>query len=1445
MTICLIKDGKTILLARCESELMNKGIRSKKVYVLLILAVLLLLPNAAIAAQDNLLSNAGFETSKDGIPDTWSQDMWLTDEGVSKLWIDQTQAHSGASSAAVENLKPNHARWTQKVSVKPDTYYKISGFVKTEDIPAASSEQGAGANLFISDVSASYPQAYDTKGMWQELEFVGVTGPEQTEVMIGAGLGQYGALTTGKAFFDDIKLEQTVKPASSQGVISMDTAKKETTRAKQVSITSTVLMLGVFSIFFAYIYKVYMRKKTLKRPPLGPVFWFVLLLAVALAIRVWIAIHVSGYTGDINTFLYWSNRLKEVGFGHFYKEGIFADYPPGYMYVLYVVGVVKSLLSVADGGTAARLLIKLPAILADLGAGIMLYVLGRKKFGAHIALGLAAIYLLNPAIWINSASWGQIDAFFALFLVAFLYRLSQNKPERAAVWFALAVLIKPQALIFTPVLLLFFIYRKSWKRFLTSLGAGIVTLLVPAAPFFWNNGGLAGLFRLYKGTLSSYPYGAINAFNLFALAGGNWKPVEQSWLFLSFQTWGTIFIVLAVAVVVVFSLGRGWNGEEEPAGRTKLGDRPKSGLGDRPKPGVQAKHGAQTKHADRTKRADQSKHADQSMLTGRTKGKLKGHSRIRDTRAGGGAVFLLALILLVCIFLFGPKMHERYLFPGLLFCLLGFIQHKDRRLLVLFFGFSAAQYVNVDYVLKAFTILNSAPPIDGVAIVCSIAYMSLLVYLLYVAFDILFRGNVKPVLLRTEADKAAAQDLVLSDLDGAGAAGRSVSMRRKDWIWMGAITLLYAAVALFHLGDFKSPSTYWETSASGESFYVDLGSAKSLERINLFAGPGRGIVKMEFSNTPDNWDHETELDLYGKVFKWNTAQTLIEARYVKFTADSPETIVHEIGIYERGSKVPLSVAAIHTENLPSGDKGSPNLLFDEPGTDAYAPSYMNSSYFDEIYHARTAYEYLQGMPVYENTHPPFGKILISLGIKLFGLSPFGWRIVGTAVGIGMLPLIYRMALTLFKKSRYAIASTLLFAFDFMHFSQTRMSTIDVYAVFFMMLMYYFMYRYVSMNFYAVGLRKTLIPLGLSGLFFGIGTASKWNVAYGGAGLALMLGLSLYDRYRESKTAKVWLAESGAGTGTGPETRAGAGTGIGSETRGGAGTGIEAGTGSGSGNGTAGSTYAAERTGRDGNNKTHGHPHHDHNHDHNHNPNAVPHLGLKVRERAIAVYVNASRYFWRNTLLTLASCLIFFILIPAVIYSLSFIPVLNVEPGGYTFHNLIEAQVHMYDYHSELTATHPYSSQWWQWPFMKRPLWLYNGTDLAEGMKSTIVTMGNPLIWWTGLFTMLGTVWLSFKRRDKFMFMVWIAYFSVYIPWTLVPRYTFIYHYFTMVPFSILSTVYVLKLGEESDKRFRKVTVLFIIAAAVLFILFYPALSGLTVSKNYIDYLLRWFPTWDF
>ncbi|WP_342481027.1 phospholipid carrier-dependent glycosyltransferase [Paenibacillus sp. FSL L8-0340] len=1274
---------------------MIKNTRAAAIIVLMLL--LFVLPATSIYAEGNLLQNPGFEDGEEGAPSSWTKDAWISGDGSGVLSVQSEEVHSGSKAAVIENLEPNHLKWVQNISVAPDSYYKISGFVKI----ASAAGQGLGANIFPVGIGSGYPATTDTAGDWQYLEFIGQTGKEQTELGIGAALGGYANLIQGKAYFDDLAVEQLDAAPEGTGVISLDSGAAaqggdnpaEETPHK-VSPAKLLLISALFSVFFAFLYnRAFRSDRLLKQPDVIYTRWLYLIVGAALILRVWIGLTAQGYQNDMNTFIAWGQRMVDLGPGKFYEEGYFADYPPGYLYILYLLASIRGLFGLAHGSGGETLLFKLPAVLSDLVLGYLIYKGGRKKLGSGMAIGLTLLFLFNPAVLMDSAAWGQADSFFLVFLLLSIAGASDKAFVRAAIFFALATLIKPQALIFTPVLLFAFYHHRAWKQLAVGAlyGLGIFALL--AAPFFWNNGGLDALIDLYKSTLSSYPYSTVNAFNLYALTDPMWSPLDFTWLGITYRVWGYVCILAAVAVAAYYSFKR-----------------------------------------------------DRKELS---------------------KSFFIGMVLIVIMFVLGTKMHERYMYPVLILSLFAYIESRDRRFLTLFLGFSLTQYINVGYTLAHLNAGNN-PPSDGIVLVTSIANLALLLYMLYIGYSVYIRNETKLLPLPSApAEKYEADMKLAGELRPLPQPGKKSRFRlqRKDWIWMLAITAIYAALALYHLGSSKAPETLWEPAASGESYYVDLGQSRQLERVNVFGGVGTGKFKLEFSQTPDAWSSPLDVNEdVGNVFIWKSQPLNVAARYVKLTVTSPGFTLNEMAFYEQGGgKTPLPVTSVTPDAGAAPKRGVPSNLFDEQSIIPENTGFMNSTYFDEIYHARTAYEYTHGIVPYENTHPPLGKLLIAIGMEVFGVNPFGWRIIGTLFGIAMLPLIYIMALRLFKKSIYAALAAGLFALDFMHFTQTRISTIDVYGVFFIMLMFYFMQRYFMMNFYRVPLRKTLVPLFWSGLFFGIGVASKWIVLYGGAGLAIMLALALFERYREHKAAGRVLAEG----------------------------------------------------------------------------------KLSDQELKDACRT-ADSSFWKNTIVTLASCVVFFVVIPAVIYSLSFIPVLSVTADGFTVKGLIDAQKNMYNYHSQLVATHPFASSWWEWPFMKRPVWFFSGGEgLPEGKVSSIVTIGNPLIWWTGIFAMLATVWLTIKRKDKSMYMIWIGFFSQYVPWMLVPRETFLYHYFAMVPFMILAIVYIMKLLDSKYREARYIRYAYVAVAALLFVLFYPVLSGMVVDKEYVTDVLRWFPSWVF
>lgn len=330
---------------------------------------------------------------------------------------------------------------------------------------------------------------------------------------------------------------------------------------------------------------------------------------------------------------------------------------------------------------------------------------------------------------------------------------------------------------------------------------------------------------------------------------------------------------------------------------------------------------------------------------------------------------------------------------------------------------------------------------------------------------------------------------------------REGTVNRRDVILLTVIVLCYGVRAFWGLGDFTAPQTFAHFDREG-CVTLELEEPAQVEEVLYYTGLNTGWYSLSVSDDGENFTDIAQLEQpYSALFAWRTAETEpFACRYVRLTADQ-ELYLGAFVLRDAAGKVlPLSTVS-----------GDGSALVDETDVVPEEPSYLNSTYFDEIYHARTAYENVQGVYPYETSHPPLGKLIISIGIRLFGMTPFGWRCMGTLTGVLMLPVLYLFLKRLFGRTEISACGTLIFAFDFMHFVQTRLATIDSYAVLFVLLMYYFMYRFVT--------ERKLWCLALSGISFGMGAASKWTCIYAGAGLALIWLLHWLIRLKREKDVR--------------------------------------------------------------------------------------------------------------------------------------------------------------------------------------------------------------------------------------------------------------------------------------------------------------------------------------
>lgn len=594
-------------------------------------------------------------------------------------------------------------------------------------------------------------------------------------------------------------------------------------------------------------------------------------------------------------------------------------------------------------------------------------------------------------------------------------------------------------------------------------------------------------------------------------------------------------------------------------------------------------------------------------------------------------------------------------------------------------------------------------------------------------------------------------------------------LSRRDALPILLITALYAVTAFFRLGSTAAPQSA-QSFDTASTVTFELNREITLTGLGWYTGLGTGTYTLEVSADGTDWytlqmtlDEDNKAHYawipaagtasepvvsidqkYNTLFKWYHIQPddggSVQARYFRLTGYPGRAPMElgELALYDNGHLVDGA-------GLITG--ADPTPLFDEQGTVPEASSWYNSSYFDEIYHPRTALEHIRDITPYEISHPPLGKLIIGLGIRMFGMTPFGWRFMGTLFGVGMLPLLYLFLKNLFGKTFVAACGTILFAADFMHLTQTRIATIDTYAVFFILLMYYFLYRWIVQP-AGTSFKKGALPLFLSGLFWGIGAASKWTVIYGGIGLAVLYFIALFFKIRH------WPAE------------------------------------------TAG-----------------------------HRPG--PWVGR-----------------------TIAFSVLCFILMPAVIYTLSYIPYARAE-GDVSLGNLIacmwENQKYMLSYHSGVTAEHPYSSRWYQWIVDARPILYYLDSSSTPGMKSAFGAFVNPVVCWGGLLALITAVVRMFRRRCGLALFIVIGYFSQLAPWFAIGRTTFEYHYFPSVLFLILalSLVFDDLISTPRLRRGRAMVCGMTAGAVGLYALFYPVLIGLMVPAWYGTKLLKWLPSWPF
>ena len=228
-------------------------------------------------------------------------------------------------------------------------------------------------------------------------------------------------------------------------------------------------------------------------------------------------------------------------------------------------------------------------------------------------------------------------------------------------------------------------------------------------------------------------------------------------------------------------------------------------------------------------------------------------------------------------------------------------------------------------------------------------------------------------------------------------------------------------------------------------------------------------------------------------------------------------------------------------------------------------------------------------------------------------------------------------------------------------------------------------------------------------------------------------------------------------------------------------------------------------------------------------------------------------------------LVAFVAIPLVIYLASWIPFFT-RGQFHTLADLVDYQKQAYIYHATLTATHPYGSPWFSWPFLYRPVayyYEYQGLGVDQfshhSLVAGMIDVGNPVIWWASIPAVLSLPYFVLRHRSWPAALIFVGFVTQYLPWARITRVIFLYHMFGGLIFMVLALAFVLVriqqagplqidfFGDRMLLRTRFLVPAFLALVVLVFAYLYPVWTGLPISdQSYLSgfpFGKMWLRTW--
>lgn len=373
-------------------------------------------------------------------------------------------------------------------------------------------------------------------------------------------------------------------------------------------------------------------------------------------------------------------------------------------------------------------------------------------------------------------------------------------------------------------------------------------------------------------------------------------------------------------------------------------------------------------------------------------------------------------------------------------------------------------------------------------------------------------------------------------------------------------------------------------------------------------------------------------------------------------------------------------------------------------------------FFDEGYFVPEARAFIQGTPNPDPqapplAKPPLGKLIMAIGMKAAGDNSFGWRIAGGVCGALTVTAVYLWVYLLLQDASLAFLAAGLALFNNFLFVMSRIATVDVFLMFFLM---WSLVAYTAALALDISANRRRFYLCSAGILVGLAGACKWNAI-------------------DTLAVFVFVTFS---------------------------------------------------------------------------------LKCIARTKFVSSNLSLSVYAGNIAKIGIPFLLLGLVVAPIAAYCLAFWPACRLMQLTFSFHELAAINTFMWHFNRTTVTNRFLVSSWYSWPLNLQP------------QRSLSYLVGNPVVTWSGLLALalcLRQFWKTFSLPEGLVLLLFTANL---LQWAVTPQ-SGLYYYYYYPCVMILGVAIAVALRSLPARVFGlRISLLFLVAAAVFFVRCYPQMAHL-------------------